>query len=257
MRLFTPEDRTRLRDAMIARAETDPQIAGAALVGSAARGTEDAWSDIDLVLQLAADADEEHTVADWTAWMRARDEVSDTMDVFARGGVRYRVFLLASSLQVYVSFWPHDEFRATEPGFRLLFGTPGKPTEPPPAASDADAAIGMGWLYALHARSSIARGRTWQAVQMLDELQRTTLQLAAMRHGLNAWHAREIDRLPAELLDEMAGARATGVDAAELRRSLRALTDAFGREVVQQDPGRAVALEPALRVIGGGAGPGR
>ena len=250
MALFTPDDRTRLRDAMVAQAEANPQFSGAALVGSAARGAEDAWSDIDLVLQLAPAADEEQAVADWTAWMRAQAEVADTMDVFAGGGVRYRVYLLASSLQVDVSFWPHDEFRATEPGFRLLFGTPAEPTDPPPAATDAEAAIGMGWLHALHARSSIARQRSWQAVQMLDELQRTTLQLAAARHGLNPWHAREVDRLPAEVLDAMAQARATGLETEELRRSLRALTVAFAHEIAHHDPRRAGVLEPVLRLIG-------
>ena len=48
--VFTPEERTRLRDALVARARADERITGAALTGSASRGAEDRWSDIDLAL---------------------------------------------------------------------------------------------------------------------------------------------------------------------------------------------------------------
>ena len=50
-------DRTEIRSALTEAAQ-DPRIAGAELAGSAARGTEDRWSDIDLILQLAPAADE-------------------------------------------------------------------------------------------------------------------------------------------------------------------------------------------------------
>lgn len=66
---------------------------GAAVVGSAARGAEDEWSDIDLVLQLARDADETAGVDRFTLWMDAEEGTADPLDVMA-GGVRYRVFML-------------------------------------------------------------------------------------------------------------------------------------------------------------------
>jgi len=78
-----------------------------------------------------------------------------------RGETVYRVFLLSSTLQVDVSFWAPAEFGAIGPGFRLLFGAAATPlTAAAPAAAEL---VGMGWLHALHARSSIARGRAWQA----------------------------------------------------------------------------------------------
>jgi hypothetical protein len=55
--MFTPEDRTRLRDALVAAAHADPRITGCALTGSTAAGAEDRWSDIDLALAVAARAD--------------------------------------------------------------------------------------------------------------------------------------------------------------------------------------------------------
>jgi len=52
--MFTPQERTRLRDALVARARADERITGAALTGSASRDAEDRWSDIDLALGVAA-----------------------------------------------------------------------------------------------------------------------------------------------------------------------------------------------------------
>lgn len=171
--MFTRAERSALRARLVELAEADPQVVGAALVGSAARDAEDDLSDIDLVLQLAEDADEPSVVAGWTAEIeRIAGAAVDTLDVRA-DGVRYRVFLLPSSLQVDVSFWPRDRFRAAGGPFRLLFGTPAEPTEP--GRVDVDQVIGLGWLYALHARSAIARGRLWQAAGMLDELRGSLL----------------------------------------------------------------------------------
>ncbi|TGO04619.1 hypothetical protein [Serinibacter arcticus] len=102
---------------------------------------------------------------DWSASVSTiGDGTSDTLDVFA-GNVRYRVFLLRSSMQIDLSFWPFEQFRATggEP-FTLLFGTPGEAAAPGPV--DTGRVIGTGWLYAIHARSAVARGRLWQAAGM-------------------------------------------------------------------------------------------
>lgn len=144
-----PTGRARLREELIAAARADDDVVGAALVGSVAAGREDDWSDIDLVLQVARDVDPATVAARWTERLYERGAV-DHLDVIA-GGVLYRVFLLASSLQVDLSFWPEDTFRGTEPGFELLFGTP----QPATAPNDPETGhlIGMGWLYALHARS--------------------------------------------------------------------------------------------------------
>ena len=76
---------------------------------------------------------------------------------FLSGATTYRVFLLASTLQVDIAFAPATEFGPTAPTFSLLFGTAvGEPVSPLPASA---ALIGMGLAVrpaCLHARSSIA-----------------------------------------------------------------------------------------------------
>ena len=244
--MFAPADRAMFRDALMAHARSDADIVGAALVGSGARGSEDAWSDIDLALQLSTAADESVVVERWTRWIDEQQGLSDTLDVMS-AGVRYRVFLLRSSLQVDVSFWPHTHFRATEDGFRLLFGTANAPTSPPPP--DLETAIGMGWLYALHARSALARGKVWQAITMLDGLRDQIFALACARHGLTAWNGRQIDRLPAADLAELRASRAADVTVAAIHQSKRLLLEQFQTEIERHDPSRAARLREPLTAM--------
>src|SRR5437868_1274520 len=132
--MFTPEGRTRLRDALVAAARADPRITAAALTGSAAAGAEDRWSDIDLALGVAADADPARVVADWTDRVYQEGGAVHHLDVHF-GDTLFRVFLLESTLQVDIAFWPATLFGAYGPSFRLLFGTANdRPHRPPPSA---------------------------------------------------------------------------------------------------------------------------
>jgi hypothetical protein len=181
--VFDPAERQMLRDALVAAARADSRITGAALTGSAARDAEDRWSDIDLAFGIAADTDRSRVVADWTARMYAEQGAVHHLDVTS-GAVLYRVFLLASTLQVDLAFAPSAEFRATAATFRLLFGTAAEPAlHPGPAAAEL---AGLGWLHALHARSCLRRGRVWQAEYMLSGVRDYALALACLRHGLPA-----------------------------------------------------------------------
>ena len=246
--MFTPEDRARLRDALVAAARADPRITAAALTGSAAAGAEDRWSDIDLALSVAADADPGRVVADWTERMYREGGAVHHLDVY-RGDTLFRVFLLESTLQVDIAFWPAAEFGAYGPAFRLLFGAANEPpVRPPPTAA---ALIGMGWLYALHVRSSIERGRVWQAEYMLSAMRDQVLALACLRHGLPAVEGRGIDRLPSEATAAAAAGLVRSLEAAELRRAFGVVTEALVAEIERADTGLAERLAVPLRELTG------
>ena len=230
--MFSPEDRDRLKDELIARARQDARVDAAALLGSSAVGDEDRWSDIDLGLSVARDRDE--TIADWTAWMYDRHDAVHHLDV-AGGDAVYRVFLLTSSLQVDLSFWPHGRLRPIGPAFRVLFGTAGAPS--PSAGPEPSQLIGLGWLHALHARSSISRGRVWQAEYMIGGARGHVLALACLRRGLPTAHGRGIDDLPQEVVARLAPTLIHSLEVPELRRALAALVDALLREAGETDPG--------------------
>jgi predicted nucleotidyltransferase len=241
--VFTPEQRARLLDELVAAAEQDPRITAAALTGSAALGREDEWSDIDLALRLAPDADATAVVDDWTARMAERGTV-DTLDIRV-GGTLFRVFLLADTLQVDLSFWPDAEFGATGPKFTLLFGaaTEQEHVRPPSPAG----LIGMGWLYALHARSSIARGRVWQAEYMISGMRDQVLALACLRHDVSTVQARGIDEVPTTVTGAFTPTLVRSLDVAELARAFAATAEALLTESGSFDPQLSRRLAGPLR----------
>jgi hypothetical protein len=202
--VFTPAERERLREGLVSTAYTDTHITGAAVTGSAAVGREDRWSDIDLALCVAADADFGQVLADWTDRM-------------------YR------------------EHAAVH------FGTANqRPTVPAPAAAEL---IGMGWLYALHARSSIARGRVWQAEYMISSVRDHVLALACLRHGVPPVQGRGMDSLPPEITAALAEALVCSLDIVELRHAFGVISGALLVEIEWVDAGLANRLAGPLREL--------
>ena len=244
--MFTPEERERLRAGLLERAANDPRISGTAITGSAADSREDRWSDIDLAFGVRDAGELPNVLADWTAHMYERHLVLHHLDVNA-GEWIYRVFLLPSTLQIDLAFVPAAEFRALAPTFRLMSGEAEEPQhiQPPPAAT----IIGMGWLYALHVRSCIARGNLWQAEYMISGMRDNALALACIRHGLPADHGRGMDQLPKEVTAPFDGALVRQLDAAELSRCFRVAMDGLVSEIRFADQALAGRLQAALRLI--------
>ncbi len=244
--MFTPEDRSSIRDALIASAREDTRITSAALTGSSAHETGDRWSDIDIALGVASDAEYSQVVADWTERMYREYGAVHHMDV-NWGSILFRVFLLSSTLQVDIAFWPAAEFGAIGPNFRLLFGTAKeRPTPPEPNGASL---IGMAWLYALHARLSIARGRAWQTEYMISGMRDQVLALACLRHGVTAVQGRGIDRIPPEATAHVAGGLVRSLDPAELRRAFGTVRDALLIEIEKFDTGLASRLAAPLQEL--------
>jgi hypothetical protein len=194
---------------------------------------------------VAGGADSGRVVADWTERVYREGGAVHHLDVYL-GDTLFRVFLLASTLQVDIAFWPEAEFSAIGPTFRLLFGAANERPARPPAAAGL---IGMGWLYALHARSSIARGRAWQAEYMVSGMRDQVLALACLRHGLPAVEGRGIDGLPQEATAALAAGLVRSLDAAELRRAFVAVTEALIAEVGRADAVLADRLAAPLREL--------
>jgi hypothetical protein len=241
--MFGIEERQRLKDVLISAAQLDEQISAAALTGSAASGTEDRWSDIDLALGLVPEADLAAVLAAWTKAMY-RDHGAVHHTDLRRGGTIYRVFLLANTQQVDIAFSPAAEFGAIGPSFRLLFGTAQEQKQAwDPAAVDL---VGMGWLYALHARSSIARGKVWQAEYMISGVRDHVLTLACLRHGVPASQGRGMDQLPPAITTPLAAALVRSLDAAELTRAFRAAVGALLTEIREVEPDLATRLTDPL-----------
>lgn len=244
--MFTPVERERLRSVLIELARGDDRITGGAITGSASLGQEDTWSDIDLAFGVRKASEIEGTLADFSERMYRDHDALHHVDVTS-GAWIYRVFLLRSTLQVDLAFTPEAEFGARAPTFRLAFGnaTGNPPASPPPE----ERLIGWGWLYALHARSSMARGKLWQAEYMISGMRDQVLALACRRHDLPFQEGRGIDRLPREVKVPLEGSLVGSLDPSELGRAFGVTAAALISEVRFIDQALAHRLEPILREL--------
>jgi hypothetical protein len=247
--MFTPEERARLREELLRDAADDRRIGGAALTGSAAAGREDRWSDVDLAFGVAEGSDLEEVLADWTARMYDRHHAVHHVDVRAGAWV-YRVFLRRDTMQVDLAFVPAAEFRALGPSFRMVSGTARETRHAP--QPDAKWLIGMAWLYALHARTALARRKLWQAEYMISGVRDHALALACVRLGLPAAHARGMDQLPAEVTAPFENTLVGRLDAGALARAFAAAIAGLQREIDAADAELARTLGDTLLELAAG-----
>jgi predicted nucleotidyltransferase len=245
--MFRPAEREALRDALVAAARDDPRVSAAALTGSAALEREDRWSDVDLALSVE-DADElDGVVDDWTARMYDEHDAVHHVDVWL-GATLFRVFLIRNTLQVDIAYWPAADFGALGPSFRLLFGSANE--RPPRPGPHPVHLIGMSWLYALHARSSIARERPWQAEYMLSAARDQVLALAALRHGEPTAEARGTDGLPGDVTRPFEATLVGSLDREQREHALHALMARLRDEIRYVDDELADGLEAPLAELG-------
>lgn len=247
--VFTPEDRRHLKEALIDRAHDDDRVVGAALLGSSSTSAEDEWSDVDLALSVRSDKVDD-AIDDWTTVMYQDHRAVHHLDVRWKTAL-YRVFLLENTLQVDLSFWASEKFVSTGPSFRLLFG------EAPPQHvrenRPSEAIIGEAWLYLLHARSSMGRGRYWQANYMIAGVRDHVLELACRRHDLRTDHARGVDDLPAAMLDDYASMLPRTLGELDLQKALSATTARLIDEAHETEPELMERIKGPLQTIGSSA----
>lgn len=243
--MFVVEERDRVQDRLLALAESDPAILGAAITGSLATGAGDRWSDLDLA--FAVDGDLDAALERWTR--RLYDDFAALHHWDLPSGTSiYRVFLLPDWLEVDVAFTPAADFRPRGPKWRTVFGETARAAPVPPANHDTLA--GMAWHHALHARMSIERRRWWQAEYWISAVRDQTIALACLRLGYPVHYAKGAHLLPEELTAPLIATLVRSLDEAELRSALGAAVTALAQELERTDRTLASRLSPMLADLG-------
>jgi hypothetical protein len=231
---------------LLQAAQADPRITGVAITGSASVDKEDRWSDIDLAFGVGEEAAVETSLADFSGRMYRDHHALHHLDVRS-GRWIYRVFLLPSTMQVDLAFAPAADFGARATTFRLVSGTAVELR--PVARASAEELTGWAWLYALHARSAIARGKFWQAEYMISAMRDQVLALACVRCGLPAREGRGLDDLPAEVTAPLQAALVRSMEAGELLRAFQVVSTGLVREMRSVTPELTSRLEPTLHAL--------
>lgn len=239
--MFTVAERDAVRADLLARAEGDEAIVGAAWTGSHAAGGGDRWSDSDLVLAVRGDL--AGTVARWTQWIEERFGVRHRWDL-ASGASLVRVFLLPGWIELDLTFSPEEDFGARGPQWHTVFGEPGR-FDPFPGP-DRQTVTGLLWHHCLHAWICLRRRRWWQAEQWIGAARGHTITLACVRLGLPAAYAKGAHLLPDEVTVPLEQTLVRELTEPELRRALTATIDAATAELRRSDAGLAARLGPML-----------
>lgn len=246
--MVTADNRAGMLTTLIERAENDPDISGAVLLGSSAAGTADRWSDLDVAFAVARPARAADVAERWTAALATEPGVVHHWDLPVRETALIRVFLLPDGLELDLSFYPEDELVRRGPSWRPLFGDFGDDedwtdTSDPAAVRQT---IGLTWHHVLHARTCIERGRAWQAEHWIAQARAHLVALACHRLGYPTMYAKGAHLLPAEATEPLLATLVGSLETAELRRALAAVADAFDRELRRQDEELADRLLPVL-----------
>jgi predicted nucleotidyltransferase len=245
--MFTAEHRSDVLTWLLEMARSDPRVTGGALIGSLARGAENAWSDIDVTFGIKNGIAPETVLEEWTAAVARAFGVIDQFDLTVQSSI-YRVLLLPDGLEIDVSVTPEQDFSIRGPHAQLLFGAARQLALPLPP--EQDHLIGLCWHHVLHAHSCIERGKLWQAEYWISALRDHTLELICLRLGESAAHGRGFDRLPATVTVPFTGSLVRSLDLGELRRALAAATACLIDELAVADPARAERLRPVLEEFG-------
>ncbi|MFL6239143.1 MAG: hypothetical protein ACJ735_06595 [Actinomycetes bacterium] len=143
-----------------------------------------------------------------------------------------------------MSFWPNETFAAHGQELRLVFGEANAPVDA--AAPSTAAMLGMAWLHALHARSSLARGRLWQVLYTVNGVREHVVQLACVRHALPFSQGRGVDDLPKPLVEALTPAVPQTVEHASLVRAFEHTIHLLLAEAMELDPVAGVRLRAPL-----------
>jgi hypothetical protein len=138
-------------------------------------------------------------------------------------------------------------FAASGPRFRLLFGETNDAPPPPPPSPES--LVGMGWLYALHIRSSLARACQWQAVHMLNGLRDQVVALTCLRFGLPAHQGRGVDDLPPQATGSLASTLIVSLEPPELHRAFVSTGRLLLEEAAHVDTELASRLAPPIEEL--------
>jgi hypothetical protein len=225
--LYTPEERDDVATRLLGLLHEDERVERAELSGSGTTGYADRWSDVDLLVTVAAGVDQQEIADSWIP------RVYDALPVVHHFAVAFgehhvRGFMLENLLEVDLGFEPAASEEGEWPG------------------PDAESEAGFGWHDVLHAGVAIARGRPWRAQYYIGLLRWRTLTLATDRLGLDFSEYKGVDDLPADLRAALEDALPRSLALDELARAARSATTVFLGELRMHRPELADRLEPRL-----------
>jgi predicted nucleotidyltransferase len=250
MPLFTPEEREKTAGQVCRLLGNDGRIDGVVVVGSLA-GRVDRWSDIDIEVVVADDAELQAVTADWVENLYEHLPVVHHFET-AFGDTLVRGFLLENLLELDLAFEQAERFSIWGPA-RVVFDRSGRvkdaanaPAQAELHTADPAGEAGFAWHDVLHACTAVRRGRPWQGLWYMERIRNRTLKLAQERRGFYAEFFDYVDDLPVEELALLEDGLVASLSPGSLLGAIEVATRAFLAELHHDEPTLANRLEGPL-----------
>ena len=235
-RLFTLEEREETANIVEDVLAADERVIGFQRVGSGVGDGGDRHADVDYAVVIERRAVPREVARDAAGRMEQLLPVVGHYDV-PFDELRVASFLLENALEVdliighdhalarFFPEWPRSTGEPTERGRRL---------------------VEFVWHDVTHAATALVRGRLWRSLYHVERVGDAALELAALRHGLEAAHFREIDDLGDDELAPLAATLVGRLERAELAAALRTATGSFFAAARRLDASLPGRLEETL-----------
>ena len=234
---YTPEERQQILDALLDALKGDGCITGVLVVGSAAVGFQDDYSDIDLSVVMATEADVEPVFRDWDGKIQALFPVVTRFETHYGPNSFLYGFLLDSLLELDIGFLCLNNLVARRPYWQIVFDRSGqiqtimeaslvsKPTTLKSARCQQS--LESIWHYIMHCAICLRREQNWRAVYYLDMVRQQTIELAGLRLGLETKNYRQVDQFPADLLLSWQQSLPSDLSPGKIMRALQTAVQCF------------------------------
>ena len=235
-RLFTPEEREETAGLVEDLLAADERVIGFQRIGSGVGDGGDRHADVDYAVVIERRAVPREVARDAAARMAERLPVVGRYEV-PFDELRVASLLLENALEVdlivghehalarFFPEWPRPTGDAKERGRQL---------------------VEFVWHDVTHAATALVRGQLWRSLYHVERVRGAAVELAALHHGLETAHFREVDELPAEDLAPIARTLVGELERAELAAALRAATAALFGAARRLDPSLPGRLEETL-----------
>ena len=236
--MYSPAERAQILDTFVGMLRARAEVLGVILVGSAAAGFRDAFSDLDFCVVIDGAFEE--------AAARTRADVAQLGNIVVHQvdpTRRLQLFLLDNCLELDVGYDSPETLRARRPLWRVVYDRTGRldeimrTTVQPPASPKAEitrlaAHIDHNlWYNTLHAVIAMNRGDRSRCWFELGEIRAMAAELLARRQNLDAKRMRQADLLDDEARRKLDAMFSCPQNCAELAGQLTAMLDCIFGEL--------------------------
>jgi len=240
MPLFTEVERLAALEILLGAMRKDERLAGVLLVGSAAEGFDDRFSDIDLTVVVDDQFPVPILFAAWKNRIAELLPVVSTFEVHYADNMVLAGFLLDNFLELDIGFLGFTDLFAKRGRWKVAFDRTGQIDDIMLASwnnrtetsleTEYHHLLDSIWHYITHVTISLARGHKWRALHYLETVRTKVIELACIRRGFDPHHFRPVHQLPSYFLDELQETLLVDMADEEIYRALEKLTALFFTE---------------------------